>query len=126
MTLHSASMRRAYTQGLNKSGYLLKRQTVRLLTTGSRSGRIYVIRGKRHQASAAGEPPAKLSGRLAASVGFDVRSQRLTVGESAPYAGYLEKGTSKMEARPHLLITFNNNANAVERIIAREIHKELT
>jgi hypothetical protein len=73
------------------------------LTTGSRSGRIYRINGQDHQASAAGEAPAKITGTLAASVQSRLNQRDLIVGEGASYARYLELGTRKMAARPHIL-----------------------
>jgi hypothetical protein len=107
--------------GLRKAGVFLQRQTIRTLTTGKRTGRIYTINGRPHQASAAGEAPAKQTGRLSKSVGHNVMTKRLTVGEIAPYAGYLERGTSRMAARPHLLATFNRNQNAVSDMIGRAV-----
>lgn len=107
--------------GLRKAGVFLQRQTVRTLTTGKRTGRIYIINGRPHQASAAGEAPAKQTGRLAKSVGHNVITKRLTVGETAPYAGDLERGTSRMAARPHLLATFNRNQKAVSELMGRAV-----
>lgn len=113
----------AINQGHEKAGILIKRELVRGLTTGSRNGRVYVIRGKSHQASAAGEYPAKLSGKLAASVGYKVANKRLTIGESADYAAYLELGTSKMAARPHLRPSVDRNIKAVQKLVEQEVGK---
>lgn len=114
---------RAITLGLRKAGSLLQKATVKTLTTGKRTGRIYIIRGRKHQASAAGEAPAKLTGRLAKSVGHDVRGKRLTVGEREPYAGWLERGTSRMAARPHLLVTFERNQKAVTQELRQSVER---
>ena len=96
---------------------------MRGLTTGSRSGRVYVIRGKRHKASAAGEYPAKLSGALAASVGYKVTNKRLTIGESAEYAAFLELGTSKMAARQHIKPSIERNTTKLQKFVHQEILK---
>jgi HK97 gp10 family phage protein len=81
---------------------LLKATLVRSLTTGKRSGRIYTIGGSKHTASSAGEAPAKVTGNLARSVTAKVIPNGFIIGETAPYARYLEFGTRKMEARPHV------------------------
>lgn len=94
---------------------------VRSLTTGARSGRVYIIRGKRHTASAAGEAPAKITGALAKSVRKDVSNKSLTVGETSAYAGYLENGTQYMGARPHLKPAVERNAEAVARLIGDNV-----
>lgn len=75
-----------------------------LITSGRRSGRMYVYNGKQYQSSAPGEPPANRSGRLANSNAFTARSKELAIfntafNKGAPYPSYLEEGTSKMAAR---------------------------
>lgn len=80
------------------------------LDTGHRSGRIYVDGGAEHQASAPGEPPARDTGTLAASIGIDdgdgseTASAKLSVhvAATAEYAAALELGTSAMAPRPFL------------------------
>lgn len=66
----------------------------------------YYKRGKRgkHQASAPGEAPAVDSGELIARIIFDTKKLEVEVGveAGAPYAEFLEFGTSKMKARPFL------------------------
>ena len=113
----------AINEGHEKAGILIKRELIRGLTTGSRSGRIYRIRGKSHQASAGGEFPAKLSGALAASVGFKTTNKRLIIGENADYAAYLENGTSKMAARPHLRPSVERNVQKLRKLVEQEIIK---
>ncbi len=60
--------------------------------------------GKFHIASSPGEAPAIDFGELLRSIFFDVRPLEVEVGSfgGAPYAEFLEEGTSKMEARPFL------------------------
>lgn len=80
--------------------------------------------GKRpaHQASAPGEPPAVDTGVLRASYTHD--SERtpdgalLTIASGAGYAAYLEFGTSKMEARPHLRPVIARNQVTIRQAVA--------
>ncbi len=109
------------TQGLRKGGIVTTRDLKRSLTTGSHSGRIYIIGGKKHQASAAGEMPAKITGSLAASVGYKVGNKELVIGEGSPYAGFLEDGTSKMEARKHLKPVVERNAAEIGRLVGQNV-----
>jgi HK97 gp10 family phage protein len=59
-----------------------------------------------HQASAPGEPPAPDTGQLRASYGHNVERElngaTVAIGSGSAYAAYLEFGTSKVAARPHL------------------------
>ncbi len=115
----------AINEAHEKAGIVIKNELVRGLTTGKRSGRIYTIRGKKHQASAAGEMPAKLSGKLAASVDYKTRNKVLVIGEGAGYAAYLELGTSKMAARPHLRKVVDKNMVKVRQFVGLEIMEAL-
>jgi phage gpG-like protein len=84
------------------------------IRSGARSGNIYTHTGTPHVASAPGEPPANLSGALAASITFTKITDKIesgaTVGSSLSYAGTLEDGgwtagdfgTVFVEARPFL------------------------
>jgi HK97 gp10 family phage protein len=67
-----------------------------------KSGRQYP---RRNRASAPGEPPARQTGTLQASISEPKvgREGRFLVGVlfiAAPYAGYLERGTPRMAPRP--------------------------
>ena len=76
------------------------------IKTGSRTGRVYFFRGKRHKASAPGEPPANRSGRLAKSFKYKLGYDEMIVfsnafsNKGAPYPFFLEEGTVKMDPRP--------------------------
>lgn len=65
--------------------------------TGKRSGRIYIVNGRPHQASAPGEPPASMTGALRQSITHtDVIWSGETasgeVGTNKPYGARLEFG----------------------------------
>lgn len=74
-----------------------------------KTGRIYVIKGAFHQASAPGDVPANLSGELARHVGYVVSGHsQMEFGDKsqqgkAPYGLFLEGGTVKMKPRPHII-----------------------
>lgn len=72
------------------------------ILTGPRSGRVYRSHGRVHRASAPGEPPASVSGRLAASLEAVDDGEALLVASEVDYALYLERGTATMAPRPFL------------------------
>lgn len=120
------------TDAAAKKGALrVANRIVKLLSKGSRSGRLYIRPGGRtHRASAAGEPPKSDSGFLAKSVkatttkaGESVVSASVII--SASYAGFLEKGTSKMAPRPYVAPSFALEAPAITRDMARAIKRAL-
>ena len=98
-----------------------------------KTGRIYIRRNKagsrrKHQASAAGQTPANRTGFYRKSVGFIVNqgtSPQLTIGNSAPYAGFLELGTSRMKARPGLLNSINSSQRDIMRNFTTDILAEI-
>lgn len=63
-------------------------------------------RGKKHHVSSRpGNPPAIDTGNLVGSIRYDVEGMGLRIGagiNKPPYPKYLEKGTSRMAARPWL------------------------
>ena len=75
---------------------------------GQRSGRVYrkYPFKSRYTASAPGEPPARRSGNLRLHCNGRVWSSGtciyLVLESGEKYAGYLEKGTRKMAARPFM------------------------
>lgn len=123
---HNRYFKKGIIDALHEIGNDVVLETRRLITTGNKTGRIYVFRSKFHQASAPGEAPANRTGRLKDSVDYLVHSQyKMEVGESAPYAKYLEDGTTKMEPRPHLITAVRNKQidalNALGDYVAGEI-----
>ncbi|MBK9316909.1 MAG: hypothetical protein IPM55_22085 [Acidobacteria bacterium] len=84
----------------------------------AKSGRFYKVskRGRLHQASAPGEAPAILTGFLANSILTSFPSQTtgvITIG--AEYAEYLERGTSRMAARPFVEPALNGALDQINR-----------
>lgn len=106
--LSLSTMKNATERGIRKafffSGKELVKQSNRLILDPPKTGKVYRIGNKNHRASAAGEAPANVTGVLRRSIDFEVKgSTELEFGAKAPYAGFLEKGTSKMDPRPYLL-----------------------
>jgi len=105
--LHQEGIRKA----LIEIGQEVVSETKRLIRTGNRTGRQYSFRGRIHIASSPTEAPANRSGRLARSGGYKVSGPyQMVVGEKVEYAKFLEDGTKKMKARPHLIVAINNKA----------------
>lgn len=102
------------------------------------SGRIYRIgrtphagdkragrRVRTHQASAPGEPPAVDTGRYRASWRWFLQrtlgAAVLFVGSSSPIGGWLEFGTRRMAARPHLRPVVRRFESRIPRIVRDEV-----
>ena len=139
-------------KGFYELGKLLKKESVALINKKPKSGRLYSIvkNGIRtiHQASAPGEAPAVITGRLRASVDFEVSgSNTMTFGAKnsvtmrastdvvstggstqhvIDYPKYLEDGTMKMAARPFLKPAIENNYRNAEVIFEKQIEKSVT
>lgn len=94
-----------------------------------KTGRHYRIKGRRrrHRASAPGEDPANLTGKLRNSVGFQIRDTDMEFGyrDSVNYGKFLESGTSKMKPRPALTNQVNASAKNARGHFEREIKKAL-
>lgn len=75
--------------------------------------------------SAPGNPPYKQTGRLRASIAWEVEGMLGhvigRVGTNVQYGLYLEKGTRKMSPRPFLERNLNKHAGIVGLILTRRI-----
>lgn len=105
--MNSPKSGRAYNVSVGKSGRKLKRSRV-------------------HIASAAGEAPAVISGKLRKSVYFLVQgSDQLRIGANTPYARFLEDGTKKMAARPYLKKNIDKSRQNIVKNITNAIDNRL-
>lgn len=99
----------ALDRSLAKAAFETQKESIKLINTGTRSGRKYKRRSVLHQASAPGEAPKADTGTLAKNILVE-RLRRLdyTSGsrKGAPHGFWLEFGTSKMEKRPWLSVSF--------------------
>lgn len=98
-----ADFQREVTAVLELGATITQQEAVRSIQTGGRSGRIYVRRGRAHQASARGEAPASDTTKLESSITIERPSptkRRVVVGERYGAILELRKG------RPFLLPAF--------------------
>lgn len=97
------------------------------LRTGPRTGREYLRPGGRvHVASAPGEPPASDTGRLERSIRVRKSSGlEYQIVASAPYSGWLERGTRKMDPRPYLKPALRRNVIKIKFLIKAAIQRSL-
>lgn len=125
------NVQRGIRQGMFKAGDLLKKTMRNEIIRGQKTGRVYRIRRgktiKNHRASAAGETAANLSGTYQKSIGYKLRGwESLEFGSTAEYAGYLEEGTSRMDARPGIGNTVSEVSGDIVSLVEQEIRKSIT
>lgn len=90
---------------------------------GAKSGRIYKLKKKFHQASAPGEAPATIHGQsglqgiMADKIGRFARR----VGTNLKYGLYLELGTSLMKARPWARPALDRQRSKIQALFRKKI-----
>lgn len=113
-------------EGLQDVAVVIVNKVKTLLSQPGR-GRIYRISGQRtiHQASAPGDPPAVVFGRLRSSytwqAGQDAQGDFVDVGTNQKKAPHLEFGTRRMRPRPHLRPAIDQTKEAVSAAVASGI-----
>jgi hypothetical protein len=96
-----------------------------------KTGRIYVINGAFHQASAPFEPPANLSGGLVRHLDYKVSGHHQMEFGDKPQQGkgpiglFLEGGTVKMKKRPHIIKTVRDKYKDTENSLIGSMKKAL-
>jgi hypothetical protein len=104
---------RSISDALHEIGADNVRHMRALIKSKDKTGRVYIINGRRHVASAPGEPPASRSGRLSRTAGYRVSGvAQMRFGDRAPYGAILEDGTrdGRIQPRPHIERTVNDKA----------------
>ncbi|MDY0193657.1 MAG: HK97 gp10 family phage protein [Aliarcobacter butzleri] len=88
------------------------------------NGRVYIVGGKTHIASRAGDSPNNLSGNLKKTIRHEVENTTLEFGagnETINYAKFLEDGTQKMDARPNYTKTILDKKFAIDKVVLKGI-----
>lgn len=67
---------------------------------------------------------ARRSGRANKGLTFAVNSGKAYFGNTVPYVKYLELGTKKMEKRPAMWISLNENKTNIAKCLEDAINKE--
>lgn len=100
---------------------------------GTRSGKTYNRKGKKHIASSPGEFPKSDSGNLTKNTTTEVKPKikEVTVGyrDAAPYGAALEfgfrKGKRHLEARPALGPALEDNTDYIKKLVNEAIEKSV-
>jgi hypothetical protein len=71
--------------------------------------------------SSPGQPPHRRTGRLRASVAYEVDGMTGRVGTNVQYGRWLELGTSRVDARPWLRPALMSSRQKIERILGAPI-----
>ncbi len=87
---------------ISSYGRMIQRDIIRSMLEPKHGQIYYRGNGRYHQASAAGEAPAKDTGALIDSIRVILRDAgwEAAVGSPQPYAIYLEEGTGTIRPRP--------------------------
>ena len=69
--------------------------------------------------SSPGNPPGRRTGKLQAGIRYEVNGDTLSLISDAPYSGYLEYGTRKMDPRPFFFDALVNMEERVNRLLGK-------
>lgn len=118
--------------GIRKSLYDIGKDAARMaemsINNNGKSGLLYIINGLPHQASAPGEAPANMSGKLKRSMNYAVHGYdevEFGAGKEAPYAAYLESGSSNIEPRPFLSKVHKTRGNLYAEVLNQGVDREV-
>lgn len=127
--------KRGLELGAYQVGKNLVRVSRRKIIDPPKTGRFYLveIRGQlvRHRASAAGEPPANMTGDLQASLKYLIGSGNKLLEFSAgngrremDYAKTLEEGQRRVERRPYMITTIRETRKDTINYFTQYIDRE--
>ena len=110
-------------QIIGAGGQMVMNEAKQSIQQNSGGGKTYQKYKPRrtHTASAEGQPPNTDTGFLVSNIFLQIDPDGLgaDVESRADYSGYLEFGTSKMEARPYLQPALEANRRKIIRMFAR-------
>lgn len=92
------------------------------------SGRLYLVGGKVHVASRAGDSPNNMSGELKKTIRFKIQGKVLEFGagnEKIDYAKFLELGTNKMAVRPNYTKSIVDSKSKIDKVIKKSLVKNI-
>lgn len=118
----SKRMAEGLVRGLYMGGKEVEAEAKLSITEGA-------VSGKYHVPSAPGEPPNEDTGILRSHIETHVAAEgprpEVHVTSDAPYAAYLEAGTSKMAARPYMGPAARKKKDAVARAVGASVRIEI-
>lgn len=91
-------------------------------------GRVYMVGGRIHIASRAGDTANNMSGTLSRTIRYEKQGYILEFGagnEKVNYAKYLENGTRKMGARPNYTKSILQNEKKINAEIEKILKKSI-
>jgi HK97 gp10 family phage protein len=104
-------------QALFAGGEMVRAEAGRLITEGA-------VSGKHHVPSLPGEPPNEDTGTLRTHIETTQPAPlRVEVSSNAPYAAYLEFGTSKMIERPYMRPALARKKDEVVALVRKAVGK---
>ena len=131
--------KRALRHGFFGLGKDLVNTSRELILNPPKTGKWYRVAGRkrRHRASAAGQAPANMTGRLRSSIDYKVRgSYKMEFGsnpakngntaKTSKYAKVLEYGNARIARRPYLEPSIRKNARNGRKHFERELRKALS
>lgn len=117
---------KAQSRALRAAALVLERE-IKIELSRPGGGRFYKRgkRGRMHQASAPGQPPAVDTGRLRNSIGhqFNADFTKVRVGSGVKYAALLEYGTIKMAPRPFMRAALERAKKQMTDEVVSELRK---
>jgi len=110
-------------KGMRKAGAVVAKESRALLRRGTPSGKFYLYdkggKRKRYQASAPGEPPARVYGDLAKSIKLKLSRSKLSarISSADNKAHIMEYGSVNQEPRPFLRPALANKKREVLQLL---------
>ena len=110
-------------------GQYITQDIKREIRSGAKTGKVYAYdrNGVRvlHQASAKGETPANLTGKLAASINFTIKDRRLQFGSKRGHRATYAKKLHEEMGRPFLTLAVHRNRNRILNSYIRFVQAHL-